>query len=77
MTQTHPLPSSIRIGVHESGEQPWIDWAGGEQPVPDDTRVETESRGFGIMPACYADSVDWKHRPIARLDVIAYRVVSA
>jgi hypothetical protein len=57
--------------------QDWIEWNGGECPVAESVRVETLTRGFGAQPVRYADSVDWKHRPIARLDTIAYRVVQA
>ena len=53
----------------------WIEWAGGECPVASDVRVETISRRYGRAGIRYADSVDWKHRPIAGLDIIAYRIV--
>ena len=55
----------------------WIEWAGGECPVALGDRVETITRGFGPNGICYAESIDWRHRPISRLDIIAYRVVSA
>lgn len=69
-------------------EAPWIDWAGGECPVPAKTLVEVRLRGAVINleaePAGYWAAVPgddtpngidhWHHRGTAN-DIIAYRVV--
>jgi hypothetical protein len=76
-----PLPSSIRIGVHESGEQPWIEWAGGECPVSAETQVDVV---LGVdKPELHhglADHYEWSHdASVKRYDaqITAYRVVQA
>ena len=62
-------------------ENEWIEWAGGECPVPDDfdvqilMRIETpEKFNPEISPA---DCYDWTHSGLdGHCDIIAYRVVS-
>jgi hypothetical protein len=87
-----PLPSSIRIGVHESATPgPWVDWNGGECPVPLSTRVDVMYRD-GIVAIdviarhlCGSDSdlhspesSCWQHNTASPCnDITAYRVVSA
>ncbi len=64
-------------------ETDWIEWAGGECPVPADTRVfvqlrwETREGAESVPMADTADAWVWAHRqhPHHRGDIIAYRVV--
>jgi hypothetical protein len=69
----------------QQSENEWIEWAGGECPVPADTRVcvrfrDGETQG-PVMACAYADPElsNWAHvdsDPLAD-DIIAYRVVPA
>lgn len=55
---------------------PWIDWAGGECPIPDANAGELEVKFRdgriydGHHPFCY----DWSHKDQFADDIIAYRV---
>lgn len=52
----------------------WIDWSGGECPVPEGTRVEVSFRSGRTNSALTADCWLWSHRNSAG-DIIAYRVI--
>ena len=41
--------------------EPWIDWSGGECPVPPDTRVEVKLRSGNVMGPRLAYRYRWKH----------------
>jgi hypothetical protein len=59
-------------------EPEWIDWHGGECPVPAGTRVEVKFR-TGNEAECFAtgdDSTAWLHIH-GPVDVIAYRILGA
>ena len=51
----------------------WIEWSGGELPVPDRQRVEVEIRN-GIRVITFADACEWEH-DFGPADIIRYRVV--
>lgn len=61
----------------------WIEWKGGECPVPPDTMVEVRYRS-AILPISAADLAcrenwDWQpseHGLTGSFDIVAYRVVS-
>ncbi|RYG88628.1 MAG: hypothetical protein EON59_03775 [Alphaproteobacteria bacterium] len=59
----------------------WIEWKGGECPVSADTLVDTKLRSGGKTFGFQADRWivgKWQHGgDRSRLDIIAYRVVSA
>ena len=57
----------------------WIEWKGGECPVPPDTRVEVRFRSGASDPHCNAGLWDWKWmgRDLEdTYDIVAYRVIS-
>jgi hypothetical protein len=62
-------------------QEDWIEWAGGECPVPHDARVQVKYRygGYTKHPGGYrADGFSWgrNHDFISHeLDLVAYRVV--
>ena len=62
--------------MSEDNFGPWIDWAGGECPIPDATPGELEVKFRdgriydGHSPFCY----DWSHKDQFDDDIIAYRV---
>lgn len=51
---------------------PWIEWAGGERPVPEHERPEVRYRSGGTTEA-QANSLRWDHADKWD-DVMAYRV---
>lgn len=56
----------------------WIDWHGGECPVPPSTEVQYKMRGTPdtVYPAAYAGSLRWRYGTgYADLDIVAYRIV--
>lgn len=56
-------------------EPEWIEWKGGECPVPPETRVDVKN-GRGWVHTRYpAESWNWGHRGNS-WDIVAYRVVS-
>ncbi len=55
----------------------WVEWHGGECPVPGLTDVEVRYRS-GIHSYIAADEQDWVHDPSwPSVDIIAYRIVPA
>jgi hypothetical protein len=57
------------------GEQPWIDWHGGECPVPAETRVEVRFRmGKENRPLGCASRWLWGHDDDP-YDIVAYRII--
>lgn len=50
----------------------WIEWEGGERPVPSETRVEVKTRGGGGRVV--SGTVRWGHAAHPE-DIVAYRVV--
>lgn len=58
----------------------WIDWHGGERPVPPSAEVEVRLRGYPIDPerpnAGAAAAYTWQHAEyLADYDIVAYRIV--
>jgi hypothetical protein len=73
-----------RLLAHMTGgaaktEPEWIDWHGGECPVPAGTRVEVRFRRGNTLkgPAEYWGSPGscWKHGGDSMADIIAYRIL--
>ena len=54
---------------------PWIEWHGGECPVPPDTRVEVKLRGGFSELAYPADDLYWSHDGDSS-DIVEYRTVT-
>lgn len=54
---------------------PWIEWNGGECPVPSDTSVEVKFRCGLIKQAAPAKSYDWHHHDDGG-DIVKYRAVT-
>lgn len=52
----------------------WIEWHGGECPVPPETKVEVELRGGAVMEACAGDYY-WDHYDDDG-DIVSYRTVT-
>lgn len=54
----------------------WIEWSGGERPVPPDTRVEVRFHN-GDTHIARADEVSWLGSHFDnRYDIVGYRVIS-
>lgn len=56
---------------------PWIEWNGGENPVPG-KMVRLTLRGYPTvaLPPKSADSINWANdEKIPRLDIVAYQLV--
>ena len=52
----------------------WIEWNGGEMPVPGDTVVEVKFSGDQTeVERLKADSLDWRHK-YTFANIIAYRI---
>lgn len=75
-----PTPSIDKL----EAEPAWIEWTGGDCPVPYGTLVEVQHRHGGryydhaLVEMSYAE--DWAHDPHrwdTDSDIIAYRVVAA
>ena len=57
------------------GEQPWIDWHGGECPVPAETRVEYKLRN-GEVRTAKAGQLVWGHPEfLPEYHIVAYRII--
>jgi hypothetical protein len=57
------------------GEQPWIDWHGGECPVPAETRVEYKLRN-GEVRTAKAGQLVWEHPEVfVEYHIVAYRII--
>ena len=54
----------------------WIEWGGGECPVPPDTLVEVRFRNDALNAFCSAGDWSWSWADLAS-DIVAYRVLSA
>ena len=54
----------------------WIEWKGGERPVPADALVEYRLRD-GSVDRQRADDLSWRHPvPVVPYDIVAYRLVT-
>ncbi len=55
----------------------WIEWGGGEQPVPSSTLVEVKFRGAGTNRNYSAGdwSWDWTPDDTGDYEIVAYRVI--
>lgn len=66
------------LGGYPADANGWIQWDGGDCPVPDETlvnlKVREESKKTYRDYACNASFLSWKHSNSAH-DVVAYRVV--
>lgn len=55
----------------------WIEWSGGERPVPPDTMIEVRFRNGGLNPVSSAGEWTWAWMDCGDpYDIAAYRVVS-
>jgi hypothetical protein len=63
--------------MNEADKDGWIEWHGGECPVPPDTLVEWKERGGFSHRSTRALYLYWPHHghPL-KSDVVAYRIVS-
>ena len=52
----------------------WIEWKGGECPVPPGTKVDVKFRSGNVYDGENAASYSWRHCGV-RSDIVAYRVV--
>ena len=60
----------------ERGDDGWIEWGGGDCPVPKGTLVDIRLRDGGEYLSCQPDAWVWVHRYSTVIDpIIAYRVV--
>ena len=59
---------------------PWIDWNGGECPVPPDTIVEVKFRNGDTVEPRLADDYRWPHQgnpfDIDPFDIVKYRTIT-
>jgi hypothetical protein len=77
-----PLASFKRLDVegqaqHDTRDDGWIEWKGGDCPVPKDATVQVEYRGYSnssIQSNHSAGILEWNHLGIHD-DIIKYRVV--
>jgi hypothetical protein len=67
-------PSDLDI-IGEWHDDGWIDWNGGECPVPSDTTVEVQFRNLSVSEATSADAWAWSHCDFVG-DILRYRVVN-
>ena len=63
----------LEYGNSAESESGWIDWNGGECPVPPNTKVEIQYPDNDV-DSCIASEVDWNHYGMGG-DITAYRVV--
>lgn len=54
---------------------PWIEWHGGEFPVPPDTRVEVKLRDGAVLGPGLAGKYFWNHDDVGD-DIMEYRTVT-
>ena len=54
---------------------PWIDWHGGERPVPPDTRVGVKCRSGKVLEPRLAYRCRWKHID-SNGDIVEYRTIT-
>lgn len=52
----------------------WIEWHGGECPVPNETIIDFVFRNGEVYASERADEWDWKHHDIEQ-DIVKYRIV--
>lgn len=65
---------AVRPEASAPDDDGWIEWHGGECPVPDGTLVYVMFRGSGATKTHYpCGSIDWKHTATA-YDIVAYRI---
>lgn len=62
----------MRLQKQERGDG-WIDWRGGECPVPANSRVDIKFRD-GDIGLAQSANWDWSHLGY-RSDIIAYRII--
>ena len=53
----------------------WIQWNGGECPVPARTRVDIRFRRGGDESNRIAEALEWEHGKLGWWDIVAYRIV--
>ena len=63
----------LEYGNSAESESGWIEWNGGECPVPPNTKVEIQYPDNDVY-SCIASAVDWNHDGTGG-DITAYRVV--
>ena len=63
----------LEYGNSAESESGWIEWNGGECPVPPNTKVEIQYPDNDV-DSCIASEVDWNHYGMGG-DITAYRVV--
>lgn len=65
-------PDSVAF-VAKPDADGWIEWRGGECPVPENTRVEYRLRS-GLVSDCLSGHLLWGHE-YGPIDIIAYRLI--
>ena len=65
----------LRQQVKASSDDGWIEWGGGECPVPANALVEVRYKSGGEGPASRAAAYDWSHNMEDCYPIGAYRVV--
>lgn len=74
------LEIALPILEQQEDEVGWIEWSGGECPVPPGKRVDLKLRGGSITTDYPAGSAQWDHRSeeddtdIIETDIMAYRI---
>lgn len=54
---------------------PWIEWSGGESPVPDDVVVDIKTRAAGTILSVSAGLFFWDHvEEMDPYEIEAYRI---
>ena len=69
-TEKQSVDAMEKTAESQSG---WIEWNGGECPVPPNTKVEIQYPDNDV-DSCIASEVDWNHYGMGG-DITAYRVV--
>lgn len=64
----------LRQQVKAQADDGWIEWSGGECPVPDNTKVQVKFWDGYEPVITEPQGLRWKHF-IAHANIIAYRVV--
>ncbi len=67
-------PVADALETITAGDDGWIEWNGGECPIPSGMPVDVVFRDNSSMELWFANSVAWHHSGGAK-DIIKYRVV--
>ncbi len=71
--------AGVALEQQEKGDDGWIEWGGGEQPVDDHELVEVRFRNGSVEKVEIAGCYEWNHGyydlSTTSVDIIAYRVI--